>query len=123
MTAGVDSSSVASDSEVHTALRDIVSTRAGTPSPATMVSSMSIRAPTPSPLKRLPGTLPPRPSPSKRQRGEELQVQLLEEKLKYYKLKNEELKKKLLAVQEARERDVEVECRLQSVERAIGYRE
>lgn len=125
MASGVDSSSVESDAEVRTALRDTeleIVTRAETPSPATMVSSMSIRAPTPSPLKRPPPP-PPRPSPSKRQRAEEMQVQLLEQQVKYYQLKNEELKKRLSAIEETKERDVEVECRLQAVERAVGYRE
>ena len=58
-----------------------------------------------------------------KQRGGYSQVQLLEEKLKYYKMKNEMLEKKLLAVQETQQRDIEVECRLQSVERAIGLRD
>ena len=79
--------------------------------------------PTPSPLKTPPGSLPQRPPPLKKQRGGYIQVQFLEEKLKYYKMKNELLEKKLLAVQETQQRDIEVECRLQSVERAIGLRD
>ena len=37
-------------------------------------------------------------------------MQFLEEKLKYYKMKNDLLEKQLLAVQETQQRDVEVEC-------------
>ena len=132
LSSGVSSSSVPApapeDDEVETTLRDAeldlsftCAEASSTPSPSSMLQLLKMTTPTPSPLKRPPGALPQRPPPSKKQRGEDLQVQLLEEKLKYYKMKNELLEKQLLAVQETQQRDVE--CRLQSVERAIGLRE